>query len=91
MLFLTHRVYNPIVQKYSITTPKYPAMKMDDFLDLYPLRTNLKEVECKSVGRKFHFLHSLNPEIFKFKFKFEVTDSKRKNAMSTRIIDETTL
>ena len=60
------------------------------FLDLYPLRTNLKEVECKSVGRKFHFLHPLNPEIFKFKFKFDADDSKR-NAMSTRIIDETSL
>ena len=48
-------------QKY-ITTPKYTAMKMDDFLDLYPLPTNLKEVECKSVGRTFHFLHSLHPE-----------------------------
>ena len=35
---------------------------MDDFLDLYPLPTNLKEVECKSFGRKFHFLHSLHPK-----------------------------
>ena len=51
------------VQSFSpecnITAPKYTAMKMDDFLDLYPLPTNLKEVECKSFGRTFHFLHSL--------------------------------
>ena len=74
-----------------MTMKKNSEIPSNDFLDLYPLRTNLKEVECKSVGIKLHFLHSLNPEIFKFKFKFEVTDSKRKNAMSTRIIDETTL
>ena len=40
-------------------------MKMDEFLDLYPLPTNLKEVECQSVGRKFHFLHSLKPATIK--------------------------
>ena len=33
---------------------------MDDFLDSHPLLTNLKEVECQSIGRKFHFLHSLS-------------------------------
>ena len=57
--------------EYNITTPKYAAMKMDDFLDLYPLPTNLKEVECKSFGRTFHFLHSLHPETL----KSEITDS----------------
>ena len=44
---------------------------MDEFLDLYPLPTNLKEVECQSVGRKFHFLRSLNPATI----KSEVSDS----------------
>ena len=44
---------------------------MDEFLDSHPLPTNLKEVECQSVGRKFHFLHSLNP----MTVKSEVSDS----------------
>ena len=59
-----------------MTMKKNSEIPSDDFLDLYPLRTNLKEVECKSVGRKFHFLHSLNPEIFKF--KFEAADEHEK-------------
>ena len=46
-------------------------MKMDDFLDLFPFPTKIKEVECMSVGRNFHFLHSINPETI----KTEVTDS----------------
>ena len=44
---------------------------MDEFLDSRPLPTNLKEVECQSVGRNFHFLHSLNP----ITVKSEVFDS----------------
>ena len=35
-------------------------MTMDEFLDSHPLLTNLKEVECQNIGRKIHFLHSLN-------------------------------
>ena len=57
--------------EYNITAPKYTAMEMDDFLVLYPLPTNLKEVECMSFGRTFHFLHSLHPETL----KSEITDS----------------
>ena len=64
-------MYNPKIHSVNITTPKYIAVKMDDFLDLYPLPTNLKEVECKSFGRTFHFLHSLHPETL----KSEITDS----------------
>ena len=44
---------------------KCTATKMDNFLDSYLLLTNLKEVESKSVGRKFPFLHSLNPKTIK--------------------------
>ena len=54
--------YSP---EYSIMTPKYTMMKMEDFLDLYQLPSNLKEVECKNAGRKFHFPHSFNPETIK--------------------------
>ena len=78
--------YSP---EYNIMTLKYPAMKMDDVLDLYSLPANLKEVKCKIIGRKFLFLHSLNRETFKF--KFEAVTLRGKNATSTRIIDETTL
>jgi hypothetical protein len=34
--------YSP---EYDITFQKYTAMTMNEFLDLYPLPTNLKEVE----------------------------------------------
>ena len=46
-------------------------MTLNEFLDIYPLPTNLKEVEEQSSGRKFHFLHSLNPETL----QSEVMDS----------------
>ena len=44
---------------------------MDEFLDSHPLPTNLKEVECQSAGKDFHFLHSINPTTI----KAEVSDS----------------
>ena len=50
---------------------KYKAMTLFEFLDIYPLPTNLKEVEEQSSGRTFHFLHSLNPETL----QSEVMDS----------------
>ena len=41
---------------------KYRAMTLFEFLDTYPLPTNLKEVEEQNSGRTFHFLLSLDPE-----------------------------
>ena len=37
-------------------------MTLNEFLDLYPLPRNLKDVDEQSSGRNFHFLHSLNPD-----------------------------
>ena len=54
--------YSP---EYNITFHKYTAMALIELLDLYPLPTNLKEVEEQSSGRKFHFFHSLNPDTLK--------------------------
>ena len=55
----------------NIMLQKYKAMTLYEFLDIYPLPTNLKEVEKQSSGRTFHFLHSLNPETL----QSEVMDS----------------
>ena len=60
--------YSP---EYNITFHKYTAMALIKFLDLYPVPTNLKEVEEQSSGRIFRFLHSLNPE----RLQSEIRDS----------------
>ena len=57
--------------EYNIMLQKYKAMTLFEFLDIYPLPTNLNEVEEQSSGRTFHFLHSLNPETL----QSEVMDS----------------
>ena len=55
---------NPTMQSV-ISHFRHTQLKMYEFLDLYPLPTTVKGVECQSVGRNFHFLHSLNPAIIK--------------------------
>ena len=50
---------------------KFKAMTLFEFLDTYPLPTNIKEVEEQSSGRIFRFLHSLNPE----RLQSEIRDS----------------
>ena len=50
---------------------KYKAMTLYEFLDIYPLPTNLKEVEEQNSGRTFHFLLSLDPDTL----QSEVLDS----------------
>ena len=46
-------------------------MTLNECLVIYQLPKNLKEVEEQSSGRKFHFLHSLNPDAL----QSEVVDS----------------
>ena len=48
---------------------KFKAMTLFEFLDKYPLPTNLKEVEEQFSGRTFRFLHSLNPDTLQKKFR----------------------
>ena len=55
----------------TITFQKYVVMRMDEFLDSYPLPTNMNEVERQSTGKNFHFLRSINPT----NIKTEVSDS----------------
>ena len=57
---LDSQSYLPIRNSTS-ESQKYKAMTMDEFLDLYPLPSNLFEVDCQTTGRDFHFLRALNP------------------------------
>ena len=57
--------------EYNIGFEKYKAMTLTDFLDLYQLPKNLKEAKEHSSGRKFHILHSLDPDTL----QSEVVDS----------------
>ena len=60
VILLAYRTHNPKVQSVLSLSQKYKVMTMDEFLDSHPSLTNLKKVECQSIGRNFHFLHSLN-------------------------------
>ena len=53
----------------SVTSRKFSAMTLNDFLNIHSLPKNLKEVEEQSCGRNFHFLHSLNPDNLKTEIK----------------------
>jgi len=44
--------YSPV---YNVTFQKYSAMTLNEFLDLYPLPRNLKEVKSKEVEEIFIF------------------------------------
>ena len=55
----------------TITSQKYMAMSMDEFLDSHPLPANIKEVDCQSNGKNLHFLRSIDPT----NIKKEVSDS----------------
>ena len=57
--------------EYNLMSQKFKAMTLFEFLDKYPLPTNLKEIEEQSNGRIFRFLHSINPE----RLQAEVKDS----------------
>ena len=57
--------------EYNLMFQKFNAMTLNEFLDKYPLPTNLKEVEEQSNGKIFRFLHSLHPE----RLQAEVRDS----------------
>ena len=46
----------PSSLEYTITSQKYMAMSMDEFLDSHPLPANIKAVECQSNGKNLHFL-----------------------------------
>ena len=54
-----------------ITSQKYMAMSMDEFLDSHPLPANIKEIEDQSNGKNLHFLRSIDPT----NIKKEVSDS----------------
>ena len=45
----------------TITSQKYMAMSMDEFLDSHPLQANINKVEYQSNGKNFHFLCSIDP------------------------------
>ena len=47
----------------TVTSQKYMAMSMDEFLDSHPLPANIKEVEYQRNGKNLHFLHSIDPTI----------------------------